>query len=216
MPLVIYIEGKWGISMKMFFAVDVQNDFMNPSGSLYVPGARKIKTGIAMLVRHARENGIPLWGSMDYHMHNDPEFKRFPPHCIRGTMGVSLIDEIYQNISVFRSISTNPVELVGPLGLTTDWLPVFFEKQTFDVFTNPLLIDALKLANEQFNVSDVYIFGVATEYCVKAAVLGFLKYGYKVSVIESMIRGVEAKAAKAAIVEMKNAGAHFVSNFIIE
>ena len=71
----------------VFWAVDVQADFMLPGGKLYVPGAEKLIPNIQRLVSAAIENGVLLVASGDSHPENDPEFETFPPHCLRGTPG---------------------------------------------------------------------------------------------------------------------------------
>ena len=47
--------------MRIFYEVDIQNDFMNKNGALYVPGAELIKPNIKILTNYAREKNIPVW-----------------------------------------------------------------------------------------------------------------------------------------------------------
>ena len=69
--------------MTVFFDVDTQLDFVNPSGALYVPGAEKRIPMIAALNRRAQR----LVSTVDAHPENDIEFRTWPPHCIMGTLG---------------------------------------------------------------------------------------------------------------------------------
>ena len=71
----------------ILWEVDAQADFMLPGGDLYVPGAEKIIPNIARLIKAATETGTLIVSSGDAHTQNDPEFQRFPPHCIAGTPG---------------------------------------------------------------------------------------------------------------------------------
>lgn len=83
-----------------FWNVDTQRDFMEETGALYVPGAREIRPALARLTAFAREKGIPVVSSADYHyqesaeLSDAPDFKTtFPPHCMAETPGAELIPE---------------------------------------------------------------------------------------------------------------------------
>ena len=73
--------------------MDAQADFMLPGGKLYVPGAEKIIPNIERLVDAAIEGRSFLVSSGDAHPEGDPEFERFPPHCVSGTPGARIIPE---------------------------------------------------------------------------------------------------------------------------
>jgi len=63
----------------VFVDVDTQFDFMDPKGSLYVPGADEIVPNLKRLIDFAEENDIPVVASVDAHSHDDPEFAQFRP-----------------------------------------------------------------------------------------------------------------------------------------
>jgi nicotinamidase/pyrazinamidase len=84
---------------------------------------------------------------------------------------------------------------------------LYFEKQHYDVFTNPGIDLFLKKAN----VNEAVVYGVATDYCVKAAVLGMQKRNIQCYVVEDAIKGVFPDGAKTALEEMVNAGAKLVT-----
>src|SRR5215469_9154787 len=77
----------------VFWEVDVQRDFVLPGGSLYVPGAEKLLPNIQRLTDPARQGKVLLASHGDFHTPNDPEFKIFPPHCVKGTPGSELVPE---------------------------------------------------------------------------------------------------------------------------
>lgn len=168
--------------MKIFYDVDTQNDFMNADGALYVPNAEIIKPNIARLTDYAREKGIPIWGSVDAHVENDPEFKTFPRHCVIGTEGQKKILPALEGERIF-------------------------EKAHYDVFTNPEAEKALK----DYGVREAVVYGVATDICVRAAVLGMQQRGIQAYVVEDAIRGVFPDKTKAALEEMAKAGAKFIT-----
>jgi nicotinamidase/pyrazinamidase len=176
---------------KIFFNVDTQKDFMNKDGALYVPNAESIKPNLKKLTKFAADNKIPIIASIDIHYGTDKykkvetELKRnggpFPDHCMEGTVGCQPIKETF------------------PLDMFTTYIT----KQSYDVFSNPIIKDALK------GIKEAIVYGVATDYCVKAAVLGMLKMGIKVIVVADAIMGVDKKTTFEAIQEMINKGVIF-------
>ncbi len=77
----------------IFWEVDVQADFMLPGGKLYVPGAEKLLPNIRRLTDAARQGRVFLVSHGCFHTPNDPEFRIFPPHCVKGTAGAELVPE---------------------------------------------------------------------------------------------------------------------------
>src|SRR5579872_4167258 len=77
----------------IFWEVDVQADFMLPGGHLYVPGAEKLLPNILRLTEAARHGQVFLVSHGCFHTPDDPEFKIFPPHCVKGTAGAELVPE---------------------------------------------------------------------------------------------------------------------------
>ncbi len=76
----------------VFVDIDTQFDFMDPRGNLYVPGAENIVDKIKKLFNYAIEHKIKILSSTDAHTVDDPEFKLFPAHCIKGTPGNQKIE----------------------------------------------------------------------------------------------------------------------------
>ena len=117
----------------VFWEVDAQADFMLPGGKLYVPGAEKIIPNIERLVAAAIEAGALLVSSGDSHPEGDPEFERFPPHCLRGTSGARIVPE-----GLAANFCTIPNDASRAMPSHVLSFPqVVFEKQTLDVFDNP-------------------------------------------------------------------------------
>lgn len=175
-----------------FFCVDAQFDFMDPSGKLYVKGAEATFPKIASLTSFAMQYRIPVIASRDWHHTRDPEFAMFPEHCVAGTTGAELI----------------PASIAVGSGSQSRVIPdVVISKQNYDVFSNSCaakVVAAIK--SHQW-----FVYGVATDYCVKATVLGLRKMRRKVYVVTDAIQGVAEDTTKMAICEMKAVGAKFVT-----
>ena len=188
----------------VFWEVDVQADFMLPGGKLYVPGAEKIIPNIQRLVGAALEANIFIVSSADAHSEHDPEFSRFPPHCIRGTAGARIIPEgLAQK---FLLIPNDPsFQLPNDFG---SYPQVVIEKQTLNDFDNPLAGEIVQLLG-----SDVQyiVFGVVTEFCVQFAVKGLLERGRKVSIVKDAIETLNLDDGRRTLEELKSLGARMVT-----
>src|SRR5437660_862108 len=77
----------------VLWEVDAQADFMLPGGKLYVPGAEKIMANLNRLVEQVRQSRVLLISSADAHQPDDPEFREWPVHCVKGTAGAALVPE---------------------------------------------------------------------------------------------------------------------------
>jgi nicotinamidase/pyrazinamidase len=191
---------------RVLWDVDTQVDFMLPEGKLYVPGAEETAPAMARLVTAAREAGLVHVASADDHELTDPEISdepdlqnTYPPHCLRGTPGAEKIPETKQLDPLPLSHVPFPPGLVP--GLVEGRREILLLKKNFDVFTNPnteALLDAL-------GPEELVVFGVATDVCDDAAILGFLRRGRRVRFVEDAARGLDAaRVAKATAVWREN------------
>jgi nicotinamidase/pyrazinamidase len=188
----------------IFWEVDAQADFMLPGGKLYVPGAEKIIPNIRRLVNAAAEAGVFLVSSGDAHRESDPEFERFPPHCIRGTPGARVIPEGLAKS--WRTIPNDPSRKLPEDIL--DSPQAVIEKQTLDVFDNP---HAAELVERLGADAEYVVFGVVTEYCVRCATKGLLERGRKVSVVQDAIETLDAAAGCKTLEELQALGARLIT-----
>jgi len=192
--------------------VDTQVDFMLPDGKLYVPGAEETIPAMAQLVAAAREAGVVHVASADDHELTDPEISdapdfenTYPPHCLRGTRGAQKIPETEQ---------ADPLPLAGvpfPPGLVPDLVDgrreILLLKKNFNVFTNPNtdpLLDAL-------DPDEIVVFGVATDVCDDAAIVGFLRRGRRVVFVEDAARGLDERRTEACTAAWREAGVAFTN-----
>ena len=74
--------------------VDMQNDFVNSKGKLYVPGAEKTVLNIKRLLLKARKKNVPVIYTQDWHEQWDPEFRIWGEHAVAGSWGAEIIDEL--------------------------------------------------------------------------------------------------------------------------
>ena len=182
----------------VFVDIDTQFDFMNPRGNLYVPDAEDIVGNIKILFDYAKEHKIKILSSTDAHVVDDPEFKLFPAHCIKGSPGNQKIEASTCSNNI--TIENRELEITESI---MDHEQIIVESQTFDIFES---VNTDKIV-KKLDAQNFVVFGVATDYCVKAAVLGLLKRGYNVSLVTDATKSITKEGNEKSLNEMKNAGA---------
>ncbi len=192
----------------IFWDVDTQADFMLPDGKLYVPGAEKLLPNLSLLTDAARRNEVFLVSDACVHGPDDEEFKRFPPHCVRGTPGAAIVPETFAG-KFFVIPNRAHVKIPGDLSKVQQ---VILEKQTLDVFDNPnteKVIERLKSFTDAD--AEFFVFGVVTEYCVRLAAKGLRERGRQVSLVQDAIETLNPADGQKTIDELTNMGVRLVT-----
>lgn len=188
----------------IFWSVDVQADFMLPGGTLYVPGAEKLIPHIQRLINAALASGALVVSSADAHAPKDPEFAKFPPHCVAGTPGARILPEAIGGRVC--TIANDPSRR-----LPEDILEcpqILFEKQTLNVFDNPHSGELVDLLGP---CAEYVVFGVVTEFCVRCAAKGLLERGRKVSVVTDAVEALKPEDSRRTLDELQSLGARLIT-----
>jgi nicotinamidase/pyrazinamidase len=192
--------------------VDTQVDFMLPHGLLYVPGAEEAATNMGVLVKWARDAGVVHVASADDHEADDPELSTtpdfestYPSHCLRGTVGAQKIPETAQQDPVVLPHDPLPAQVVA--SLIAGRREILVPKKRFDVFTNPNTDPLVAALDPQ----EVIVFGVATDVCDHAAVMGLLDRGRRVAFVEDAARGLSAERVAACTATWRDRGVRFTT-----
>jgi nicotinamidase/pyrazinamidase len=181
----------------VFVDIDTQRDFLDPSGALFIPGAEVILPNLARLTDFARERNIPVIATACAHRPEDEELRVLPPHCLIGTPGQERIEATSWPDSMVLSPDT-PLSSEPPLHLT-------IQKRRYDVFSHPNAEHILSLYNK--DIPTFVVYGVATDYCVEAAVSGLLERGYRVAVVVDAIRAIEMEREPEILTGFADRGA---------
>ena len=203
---------------RVFVDVDVQNDFCEPDGALFVKGSPN--DAFRSLTRFAAEHHVPILGSVDSHAWDAWEFASsqtrgpggekpgFPDHCVKGTPGWLKVKGTLP--PRFRFIPNVPD---APIASTVDEVArgethgVYFEKEVYSLFANPLAERFVAaLMARAGGAPELFVYGVATDYCVKAAALGLAQRGYRTTLIGDAIAGITPEGTRAALDELAAAG----------
>ncbi|MGD0790246.1 MAG: isochorismatase family cysteine hydrolase [Terriglobales bacterium] len=188
----------------IFWEVDVQADFMLSGGKLYVPGAEKLLPNIRKLTDAARRGEVFLVSHGDFHPVNDPEFKQFPPHCLKGTAGAEFVPEALAE-NVVRVENDVTARLPEDL---FKYRQIILEKQTLDIFETH---HASALVERLGNAAEFVVFGVVTEYCVRCAVKGLLARKRRVAVVRDAIETLAPEVGNKTLAELQSLGATLVT-----
>jgi len=175
---------------KALIVVDVQNDFC-PGGALAVAHGDEVVAPLNNLMKEFLQRGEPVFKSRDWHPEKTRHFAAYggtwPVHCVQNTKGAEFHPELMDDIHI-RVVSKG-------LG----------DEDSYSAFDGTDL--ALQL--RRLGVEEVWVGGLATDYCVKNTVLDALKEGFQVKALENAMRPVEVKPGdgQRAIEEMQAAGA---------
>jgi nicotinamidase/pyrazinamidase len=179
--------------------VDVQNDFADPAGSLYVRGGDDVVPVVNDEIAAAAAAGATVAYSQDWHPPSTPHFEKdggiWPVHCVRDTWGAALHPALDVRGEVVRK---------GAGG--EDGYSAFSERDpTSGETTATPLGDVL----HDRGVRKVVVCGLATDYCVVETVLDARRLGYAAVVLQGGIRAVDLEPGDGdrAIARMRDAGA---------
>ncbi|HEX8709608.1 MAG TPA: nicotinamidase [Pyrinomonadaceae bacterium] len=173
--------------------VDVQNDFC-PGGALAVPGGDQVIAPLNGLIEEFLAREEPVFKSRDWHPKQTKHFAEhggtWPVHCVQGTHGAEFHPELLDD----------PRITVVSKGMG--------DEDNYSAFDGTELAASLR----REGVEEVWVGGLATDYCVKNTVLDALRQGFKVRALANAMRAVEASPGdgQRALEEMRRAGAEIV------
>jgi nicotinamidase/pyrazinamidase len=199
------MEGKLGI-----IVVDLQGDFTTSKrGSLAVEGTDQAYIDqVQQATESLHKKGYPIYATQDWHpadhvsfYTNHPGKKAFdlidvagkkqvlwPPHCVQKTENA----EVLLDNKMFTAIVKKGEDK------KYDSYSGFQDDGGARTELNRLLKKA--------GVKEVIVYGLATDYCVKATALDAVKAGYKVTVVEGLSKGVAPDTTLKALKEMTQQG----------
>lgn len=181
---------------KALIVVDVQNDFC-PGGSLAVAQGDEVVAPLNKLMKEFLDRGEPVYKTRDWHPDKTKHFAIYggtwPIHCVQNTHGAEFHPDLLDD----------PRITVISKG--------FDERADgYSGFDGTQLAQLLR----DEGVDEVWVGGLATDYCVKQTVIDGVRNGFKVKALADAMRAVNVNPddGKKAIDEMKEAGAEIVGD----
>jgi len=182
--------------------VDVQNDFADPKGSLYVNGGEEVVPIINREIDRARAAGIPVVYTKDWHPAETPHFAkyggRWPVHGVHDTWGAEFPPDLEVTGEVIHK-AKGPED--GYSGFSVTHLPTGERRDT----------DLEQILRDR-DVSRVVIVGLTTDYCVKETAFDAVRKKFATEVITEATRPVDAEPGdgERALHDIEQAGARLV------
>jgi nicotinamidase/pyrazinamidase len=181
---------------KALIVVDVQNDFC-PGGSLAVAQGDKVVAPLNKLMNEFLDRGEPVYKTRDWHPEKTKHFAIYggtwPIHCVQNTRGAEFHSDLLDDPRITVISKGFDERADGYSGFDGTQL-------------------AQLLRDEE--VKEIWVGGLATDYCVKQTVIDGVHNGFKVKALADAMRAVNVNPAdgKKAIDEMKAAGAEIVGD----
>jgi nicotinamidase/pyrazinamidase len=161
--------------------VDVQNDFADPDGNLYVDGGEDIIPIVNEEIERARLTDALVVYTRDWHPEDTPHFAKdggiWPVHCVRGTWGAAFHPDLD---------TSGPVVSKGIRG--EDGYSGFTVR---DPESGDESATDLQRLLEEHEIRRVIVVGLALDYCVKATALDAAAAGFATTVLQDATRAVD-------------------------
>lgn len=180
--------------------VDLQNDFADPGGSLYVPEGETIIPFVNHEIDRARVAGAIVVYTQDWHPTTTPHFAKdggiWPVHCVAETRGAAFHPALH---------------VAGALRIRKgrggeDGYSAFSVRNPV---SGEVAVTELEAILRERKITRLVVVGLATDYCVKETVLDARRLGFPTRVLRAGIRAVELVPGdgERACAEMRRAGA---------
>ena len=196
---------------------DIQGDFTEwKQGSLAVPDTGSNYVKKAEEVTNILHNvGLPVFGVQDWHPRDHISFYTnhpgkkpletieingrtqvlWPPHCVQGTENARILVDNKLFLAIVQKGTDKQYDSYSAFqddgGHKTDMEAIL----------------------RQNGIKEIVLYGIATDYCVRATVLDAIRSGLQVTVIEELCRGVAPDTSREALAEMKGVGATILETF---
>lgn len=181
---------------KALIVVDVQNDFC-PGGSLAVAHGDEVVAPLNQLMKEFLDRGEPVFKTRDWHPEKTKHFTAYggtwPAHCVQNTSGAQFHPDLLND------------PRIGVISKGFD--------ESADGYSG---FDGTELGKKlrDEGIEEVWVGGLATDYCVKETVLGARREGFKVKALADAMRPVNVNPddGRKALEEMNAAGVEIVGS----
>ncbi|HDR46658.1 MAG TPA: nicotinamidase [Geoalkalibacter subterraneus] len=173
----------------LLLVVDVQNDFC-PGGALPIEGGDGVVPVLNDWIRAARDAGIGLYFSRDWHPKNHISFEEnggsWPPHCVQDSEGARFHpDLVVPDEAVIVTKGTR------------------FDQDQNSAFDQTGLAEWL----HKQDIKRIFVGGLAQDVCVQATVIDGQREGFEMHLLQSATRPVTAEGGRESLEKMQQAGA---------
>jgi len=163
---------------KALLIIDMLNDFIKEEGKLYIgESGKRIILPIQRGLKIFRKEKNPVFYICDHHRFDDKEFKLFPPHCVSGTRGAEIIDELRPEHNDF----------------------IIYKRKYSGFFQTDLDVSL-----REEGILELELVGVCTNICVLYTAASARMLNYKVTVLKDAVTSFDHEAHNFALKQMKD------------
>lgn len=184
------------MTKKVMIIVDVQNDFVE-GGALGVEGGNQVASNIIKLLSAEHDYAFVVT-TQDWHIKpkghfsDKPDFiDTWPVHCVAETKGA----EITKPLKEFLESTKSPVSIPLKKG---EYEAAY---SGFEAYTEGAGSESLNDLLKYYDVTDVDIVGIATDYCVKATAEDAVKNGFNTTIIKDAVAGIHPDQVETLLSE---------------
>ncbi|MBS3104812.1 cysteine hydrolase [Candidatus Woesearchaeota archaeon] len=176
----------------IFFDIDTQYDFMHRDGKFYVQDAEKIIPNLGSITQFALINNIPVFASIDNNgfKKEDGEWNQLKIPETRLRNAAIVPNKKLTNKKIMQLKKEDKL---------------LIEKHEHNAFSNPNLKSIVN------GTKKAYVYGVATDYCVKEVVLELRSMKVETYVIKDAIKPVSKKTENKHFALFRKKGAKFLT-----
>lgn len=204
------------MTVKALLVIDIQNDFLPPNGSLAVAHGDEIIEPVIKLMEDPKQEWHRVVLTRDWHpqdhisfakTHGKPDFSKvtyqspipgdnstqegvlWPKHCVQGTHGSQLADAL---IEEQKKLDCRVVDK-GYL----------HDREYYSAFNDIWEFHKTELNNylKSHHITDVYVVGLAFDYCVKNTAISAAKLGYNTFILKDYTKAINTDQASMASLE---------------
>ena len=182
--------------------VDVQNDFVDPRGSLHVRGADEVLDAINREIHAAREANVPIFYTQDWHPERTPHFNtdggKWPSHCVHDTWGSQFHPKLHLH---------GPADFLKKgVGGEDGYSAFTVRDPETDEHTSTGLVHRL----HKLGIRHLAVVGLATDYCVRETALDAIRHGFEITAVADAMKPVDLNPGDGdrALQEIAALGAH--------
>ena len=181
------------INDSLLVVVDMLYDFID--GSLACLGADKAVANTLQFIKSTRNDDLPVFFIRDHHPADHSSFMEqggiWPPHCVAGTRGGEIADELKpyadEDLTFDKGCDKAVEQYSGFEGRNSAG-------------------QSLGEVAAMLEPKDVYVCGIATEYCVRNTCEDLLKAGFHVILLQDCLAYVDEAGHREAIAAMRDEG----------
>lgn len=177
--------------------VDVQHDFADPGGSLFVAGGNAIVEPIIEMMRTARDAGATVVATQDWHPPVTPHFDTdggpWPVHCVAGTWGAELVAGLDRHADAIVRKGTRGEDGYSAFSMR-------------DPITGADMPTGLAGLLRERGIDTAVIVGLAADVCVAATAHDAVAGGFTTTVVWELTRAVYPDRVPDVLAELVAAG----------